>query len=334
MKGMILAAGLGTRLRPYTDHFAKPALPFLNIPLLYYSVGLLESAGLSGLVVNAHYKPEQIEKLARGIPGARYSVDVSHEPGAPLGSGGGIWKAQKFLKDEENFFLANGDEVILPAQEHAFAPLVHEHLAHKALATISVIRDSRVGRQFGGVWADGTGRVHGFGKTPPASSETLTGFHYIGLQILNQRVFGYLPEGESNILYDALAGAIARGETVRAVETQCAWFETGNPGDFLEATGLCLAEPTYSNRFLQNIFKRFLPKFEPGQTADFSIVDAANVMIGNRCKIDSSVQMRGFAVIGDNVTIGAGVDLEDVVVLPKAKIPAGSKLKKQIVLPT
>ena len=89
---MILAAGLGTRLRPYTDHYAKPALPFLNTPLLYYAVALLEKAGATQFVINAHYKPEQILELSKNIPGVRTRTFVSVEEEKPLGSGGGVWQ--------------------------------------------------------------------------------------------------------------------------------------------------------------------------------------------------------------------------------------------------
>ncbi|MEK6556075.1 MAG: sugar phosphate nucleotidyltransferase, partial [Bdellovibrionota bacterium] len=64
MKAMILTAGLGTRFRPHTDKLAKPALPFLNIPLMGYSLFHLESLGIKDLVLNLHHLPQTIRAVA------------------------------------------------------------------------------------------------------------------------------------------------------------------------------------------------------------------------------------------------------------------------------
>ena len=237
----MLTAGLGTRLRPITNKWAKPAVPFLGIPLLKYPLYLMRAAGVTELVLNSHYKPEQIDSLAREISSADFPVHVSHESGAPLGAGGGIWKARKLLDDGGDFLVCNGDEVILPHDPLVLEKFKAAHAATSALATILVMKHPLVGKQFGGVWCAPDGSVRGFGKDAKAFGADSVGYHYIGLLLLNPRVFTYLPEGESNILYDGLTRAIAAGETVRAVVSDFTWFETGNPHDLLAATGEALA---------------------------------------------------------------------------------------------
>ena len=154
MKAMLLAAGLGTRLKPVTDVYAKPAVPFLNIPLLYYSIALMESAGARDLVANTHYKPEQIAALTKAIPEFRGQVALSSEVEKPLGSGGGVWAAKKWLEGSGDFLVANADEVIIPSTKTIPAELVDAHKSSHALATIYVMSHKGVGTQFGGVWAD------------------------------------------------------------------------------------------------------------------------------------------------------------------------------------
>ncbi len=350
MKAIVLAAGLGTRLRPVTDVLAKPAISFLNIPLIYYPVALLDKAGVDELVVNLHHKPEQIENLTRKIPDYRGRVRLSYEIEKPLGPGGGIWKARPWLDGADDFFVANGDEVILPAKDNVLAELMAKHRDQSALATILVIRHPGVGTQFGGVWADPAGRVSGFGKEKMSQDGTdLFGFHYIGIFALSPRVFKYLPEGESNIFYDVLTAAIRAGELVQVFETQCHWYETGNIADFIEGTrqGLELLQNERESVFLRSLAKRFWPKYESrpslwrGPSSYISFQPDGLCLIGNNVRVENTVgaslhaspgqmTMHGFCVIGDNVTLGSDCVIEESVVLPGANVPAGTHLKRTI----
>jgi mannose-1-phosphate guanylyltransferase len=328
MRAMMLTAGLGTRLRPITDHLAKPAVPFLNIPLFFYPISLMEELSISSLVLNTHYKPEQIENLARQIPGAHYPVCFSHENAAPLGSGGGIWKARTLLEGEGSFLVCNGDEVILPHDPHIMRRFNDEHLKHKPLATILVMEHPEVGNQFGGVWADATGRVHGFAKTA-AAFPGLIGYHYIGLLLLNDRVFSYLPEGESNILYDALAVGIARGDEVRVVVGAFTWYETGNPRDFLaasdEALHLLIETDRPESQALIRICSRFWSKRTRLEFRGSSVI-----LRGTDSVIDANVHLKGFAILGDGSRLAAsGQTVENVVVMPGAEI--GGPCANQII---
>ena len=338
MKGMILAAGLGTRLRPVTSFFAKPAVPFLNIPLLYYSMALLEKAGVTEFVINSHYLAEQIKTLALEAPGLASKSVVKFEPGAPLGSGGGVWNARSELIGA-SFWLANGDEVILPREAGIFARIQDEHRKNQALATIVVMEHAGVGTQFGGVWATPDGEVRGFGKTGTAFPGT-RGFHYIGLQLLDQRVFNYLPEGESNILYDALTNAILAGERVQVVVGDFAWFETGNSHDFLKASVQCLellrhpAKAQGADRsFLLQILERFSDQAKDGHVHwGHPSTDSAIVLAADSAQISSSVVFKGAVTIGPGVKIRAGAQVSNSVLLDGAEVLAGAVISDAIVL--
>lgn len=329
MKAMLLAAGLGTRLRPLTEVYAKPAVPLLNIPLLYYSFALLQTAGeLSELVVNTHHKPEQIERLAGAIPGFSGPVRVSPEPGQPLGSGGGVWKARQWLNDGGDFLLANADEVIIPSSPDVMARLRQSHRDHGALATLLVMRHAEVGSKFGAVWTGQDGRVHGFGKARPEGvPHAATPLHYIGVLMLSARVFSYLPEGESNLLYDALMAGIRKGETVQVHEDACIWFETGNIPDLLEATRHLLKAPAGS---LEADFVRSMARRFRGGRGDSKLnvtgETQAPCLIGERVSAEGPVEIKGFAVIGDGCRIGRGCRIENAVLLPGATLADGQNL--------
>jgi mannose-1-phosphate guanylyltransferase len=330
MKAMILAAGLGTRLRPYTDTLAKPAIPFLNIPLFYYSVALLKSAkkfSIDEYVVNAHHKPEQIRALAKTLDAA-----VSLEKDLPLGSGGGVWQARDHFKNEENVFITNGDEVILPTHMDLMDQMLEQHQSSNALATILVKRDPRVGTQFGGVWANPAREVFGFGKQSPAilSSaacllESLEGFHYVGVMILNSRAFQYFPEGESNILYDAMMSAIHLNEKVEIFIDDCRWFETGNIKDYLHATKEALTsfEKNPKDLFLNYLMKSFAPHAKRENL----------ILKGENVSLDRLAKLSGFVVLGDGVKVPPGCVLNNVVVDKAVQLEARPYENDLILLP-
>ncbi len=317
----MLTAGLGTRLRPLTEHYAKPAVPFLGVPLLKYPMHLMRLAGVRSVVFNTHYLPEQIENLSRDVHQTGIQVQLSPEPEQPMGSGGGIKQAEKYLRGGD-FMVANGDEVILPHSDKALARFMSEHTQHQALATILVMRHEKVGTQFGGVWTDERGAVRGFGMKSPTSG--LTGYHYIGLLLLSPRVFQYLPEGESNILYDALTHAIHAGEVVRAVVEDFTWFETGNPKDYLISTGEALTLAAegkgYSAETLLTIVSPlWRMKFQLEQ-------DHHNITLrAKTAKIESGVRIRGFGVFGENSHVSKAVQVENCVLMPDAVLDHPAK---------
>ncbi|MGP9677509.1 N-acetylmuramate alpha-1-phosphate uridylyltransferase MurU [Halomonas sp. AOP27-A1-41] len=107
MKAMILAAGLGKRMRPLTDHCPKPLLPVAGKPLIVHHLERLQRAGIEDVIINVSYRAEQIIQAIGD--GRAYGVNIqwSHEA-TPLETGGGIQKALPLL-GEEPFLLVNGD---------------------------------------------------------------------------------------------------------------------------------------------------------------------------------------------------------------------------------
>lgn len=251
MNVMILAAGEGTRLRPYTAQTPKAAIPFFSVPMGYYSLALLDRIKIDRLVVNTHHLPEQINHLYSTVHPSWDSLAFSSETDRLLDSGGGIHQAQDLLSGRGDFFVLNGDEVILPFEMDILAEMLKYHRWHKGIATLLTMKHPEVGQKFGGVWirSDGTGHasVERFAKKDPGIIG-LTGLHFLGVLLLKESIFDYFKPShdgriqEENILYDTLTTAIAAGEKVHAFEIQAQWFETGNPTDFIKASEWCLKE--------------------------------------------------------------------------------------------
>jgi mannose-1-phosphate guanylyltransferase len=241
MNVMILAAGEGTRLRPYTEQAPKPSIPFLTVPLAFYSLSLLDQIKINRLVVNTYHLPRQIESLFSQVPPQWKEIYYSSEHETLLGSGGGIHNAQAQLQGKGNFLVLNGDEIILPHQYGVLEEMQVFHKWHKGIATLLTIQHPEVGKKFGGAWLkDGT-KVQCFSKTAPGDHAP-RGLHFTGVLLFSDRIFQYFKDQVEveNILYETLTKAIAAGEDVHAFETNAEWFETGNPTDFMHATESCL----------------------------------------------------------------------------------------------
>lgn len=246
MNVLILAAGEGTRLRPYTLQMPKPAIPFLTVPLACYSLSLFENIKIENLVANTFYLPDQVQSLFRRLNYPSKKLCFSEESGQILGSGGGIHNAGKYLMGGD-FIVMNGDEVILPSQPGLLQEMLDFHRWHKGLATLMVMDHAEVGKKFGGAWVkqgqtEGQEKVSCFSKTQP--SPDLKGYHFVGVMIFSERIFSYFKDQivEENILYETLTKAMSLGEEVYVHKANPIWFETGNPVDFTAATQFCVDE--------------------------------------------------------------------------------------------
>lgn len=196
---MLLAAGLGTRLRPLTLTTPKPLLPLNGAPLIDHQLRYLKQAGIRRAVINLHHLGEKIR--AHVGDGNRFGLSVlySEEPEI-LGTGGGIKKAGEIL-GREPFLALNADALI----NADLSSVIRYHLEHRAAATM-VVQALPPGGDYTPVDVDESGFVRGFG----------TGrYYYTGLQILGEEMLSNLPpSGEDACLIadgyrKLLAGGLA-----------------------------------------------------------------------------------------------------------------------------
>jgi mannose-1-phosphate guanylyltransferase len=321
---MILSAGLGTRLRPLTNHIPKPAIPFLNVPIILYYEYLMRALSLEEVVVNTHHLPEKIRELATKFQDPS-RVTFLHESPNILGSGGGIWNARSNLSGAEDFIVTNGDSVLLPDTPNLLSDFVALHQREKPLATLMVVEHEGVGRQFGGVWANAQDRVVGISKTSPGGATQ--GFHFIGFQMLSPRIFDYLPSGASNIFENAIVPAIKNGEKVIVYKTKSLWFETGNERDFLLSTQTALKKYWEDS---SSSFSQLLTQVWNLHLKNFIVPKPGQIFRGSDVLIPPSVSFDGVVVLGDQVTLGEDIHLKNVVVMPQAIIESGTRYQDRL----
>ncbi|QTF93623.1 N-acetylmuramate alpha-1-phosphate uridylyltransferase MurU [Halomonas sp. BM-2019] len=208
MKAMILAAGLGKRMRPLTDRCPKPLLPVGGRPLIVHQLSRLRAAGITEIVINVSYRAEQI--MAALGDGGDYGVRIAWSREAtPLETGGGIRQALPLL-GEAPFLLVNGD--VWCDLDPAALPALGDDLAWLALV------DNPVHHTKGDFHLDPAGRVHAEGEP------RLT---FAGLSLLDPALVAAEPPG-AFALAPLLRRAMQEGR-VAGHHHRGEWVDVGTP---------------------------------------------------------------------------------------------------------
>ena len=225
MKGMILAAGFGTRFRPATYEIPKPMIPLCNRPLIGWALEAMLAAGVREIVVNLHHLGDALEAFLRDRYGSECDFFFSREEQI-LGTGGGIRRVRPQLDGDRPFLLANADTVQIPP----FPALLEACREHRALAAL-LLRRPPANDRFTKVFFQ-DGRVTGFGS---GSGEALM---FAGAHAIAPAIFDALPDRDvSGITEDVYAPAAARGTPPLAgVLYEGPWFDIGTPARYVDAT--------------------------------------------------------------------------------------------------
>ncbi len=328
MKCLILTAGKGTRLRPYTEIWPKPAIPFLNIPLYYYSCSLFREWGAEQFVFNLHHLPEKMRLcIDRGpIRHKAYSLEKDEI----LGGGGALKKAWEHFRGEEIFGIANGDTLLVPGSAADLQSFLKAHVDSKPLATLLVTEHEEAGKSLGAVWADSSRRVLGFGKSNPKPGDaTIKAWHFTGVLLSGRQIEPFLPEGVSNLLYDVLQAGILQGQKVLIHPVEAAWFETGNKQDFLTSTETCIGKLSKGSWFLEKVYREYFD----AAPKDFLIESGALRMLkAPGADLDEPGRVKGFIVLGEDSWIGKAAQVENAVIGPGVSLEEKCHIQNDIVL--
>jgi MurNAc alpha-1-phosphate uridylyltransferase len=236
MKGMIFAAGFGTRLGELTKQAPKCLVKLSNgITMLEHVILRFKAAGVKEIIINTHYLADQIKDF---IELKKFPLDIqfSHED-TILGTGGGLKKARWFF--DGNPFLVHNSDVY---SDIDLKSLINSHKKNNPVATLAVMkRETSRPLIF-----DKSLRLTGFGKEPniqkiSSSSDITNKFGFCGIQIISPSFFTYLDqfEGEFSTI-PAFFSAAKQGETVLAykVKETSKWIDMGTPDDLAKLNSL------------------------------------------------------------------------------------------------
>lgn len=228
MKGMLLAAGFGERLKPLTLNLPKPSVRLLGIPLVYYTISLLVEAGLREIVINTHYMGDLVERdVTAGF--GKLDIRFSHETEI-LGTGGGLKKAEPYLVDtgspDDIIVLINSDIAV----DVDILAAVDFHKSLQSVATM-VLRKDPDAKKYGAIYTDSQNRIQRIRDYMNTSLTGLNEYMFTGLHILSRKIFEYIPkEGEvvkKSDIISSYVKMISGGEIVRGYVIDGFWKDFG-----------------------------------------------------------------------------------------------------------
>jgi NDP-sugar pyrophosphorylase family protein len=292
MQAMILAAGYGTRLHPYTDYRPKPLFPLINIPLLKLTIERLQNAGFNHIVVNCHHLKVQMLTLLSDIPGV-----IIQEESAILGTGGGLRNAYEQFLDEP-LLITNGDIY----HTIDYCKLYEEHIKTKCRASLAVHDYPR----FNSLFVE-EGRVRAFDHKSNPDALAFTGIHVIDPGILSD-----IPQGQKSCIIERYKKMLQDNEKIAAIRIDGQyWTDIGTPADYLELHRGILEGDISCWQEVERI-----------SGTPFHI--DAQATIGKKLKTIDWVCI-GKAQIGDNVTISRSVIWDGV------KVPDNAYIEDSII---
>ncbi len=309
VKALLLCAGLGTRLRPYTNHLPKPAIPFFGLPLCYYSLYLLRKINCLDVTVNLHHLPEKIQTLLKKNELTDFQFSFSLEKDQIMGSGGALYYAKSYLQSADSFFAINSDEVMIPPSAEVLSDLKNHHQTTKSLATLLVTDHPELLKTLKPVWVNREGVVRGFGDKPE-TTEQLRPVHYTGYKIFSREVLPLLPSGESHIFHDTLVPAIGTGALVNTHFIDCRWWETGSFSNLLTATAdvIHLIHRKKKNH-IRDIYESFQKEFSFA-----TMIQGSNTVALHSAATIKNSQCRGTVFVDENSSATTDVILQNCIV--------------------
>jgi NDP-sugar pyrophosphorylase family protein len=313
MKGLILAGGKGTRLRPLTLNTPKPIVPVANAPFLLYQLDLMASAGIGDVILSLSYQPRKIEDLLKD--GSDYGVSIHYAvEGSPLGTGGAFKNAEDQIDSTTVVF--NGDVltgVDLPA-------VIRRHRETGAVATI-VLTPVENPSAYGLVETASDGAVRRFIEKPGPDEITCNTIN-AGIYVLEPSVLQYMPKDEPYSFERGLFPTLLeKKERVISSILDQYWIDIGTPKKYLEVHQDILAGKFASKRIPASQLDR--ASLPPNATVDSKSIIDADVTIRNGVRIENSV-------IGRNCKIEEGAHIIDSIIWPGNTLDSDSRVEGAI----
>lgn len=299
LRALVLAAGLGRRLRPLTETLPKPLLPVAGRPILSWTLERLAALGCEAVAINLHHRGADIRRYFgdrfRGVP-LRYS----EEPEL-LGTLGALGPLRQFFAPADLILVINGDSLC----RWPLKKLVRRHQAVNAQGSLLLARRPDPRRFGGGVGVDGEGRVLSLFEGDEVRGEVERRCVFAGAHVLSPSLLHRVGEGPADFISDLYLPLLGEGARLQGVVTGSRWHDLGTPHRYLEGV-----LDWGRGRWPRRVWRR-------------SWV-ASDASVEGRCRLSACV-----------VEAGARVEsrsrLERVLVLPGGRVRRGSRLRDCIV---
>ena len=313
MDVLVLAGGLGTRLRPLTEGRAKPLLPILDKTLLERVVESVPEDLVDRVVVAAGYGVEEIVEFSEsGVSPYEISLSIESEP---LGTGGAVAYATPKLSGEGPVIILNGD-LISSVDVKA---LIEHHIKTGASATLSLWEVEDPSR-FGVCELDDTGMIRRFQEKPAKGTE-FSNLINAGCSILNRDVLKSLPSGKFSMEREIFP-RIAESGMMAGLPFEGYFVDAGTPESFIEASKICIENGRFEsgNRVQGSWFG----------TDSVCRGTVENCSVGREAVISKHASLRN-SVILEGAIIGEGSDLDSCIIGEGVVVPPNSAMFGEVI---
>ena len=312
MKAMVLAAGLGTRLRPLTYEIPKPMVPVLDRPVMAHILDLLARHDFAEVIANLHYFPDSIRAyFGEGELSYHYEEEL-------LGTAGGVRACAEFF-GEDAFLVISGD-ALTDIDLTAFAAR-HREAGGVATLAVKQVPDTR---EYGVVLHDAAGRVTGF-QEKPEPEEALSNLGNCGIYIFDPAIFDYFPERPfADWAQDVFPALLERDVPFHIHEVRDYWNDVGSLAELRQGTFDALRGELSLGLEGREVAPGVVCAQEawPGLPEDLEA--EGPVWIGRDVRLGAGVRLKGPVVLGDAVRVGDGAQLRESIVFPGTEIAAGA----------
>jgi mannose-1-phosphate guanylyltransferase len=309
MKAMLLAAGLGTRLRPLTYELPKPMVPILGRPVMEHILRLMVRHGFDDVVANLHYFPDLIRNRFGDGSGYGARLVYSYEPEL-MGTAGGVRNACDHFGGE-TFLIISGDALT----DVDLTALWKTHKEKGGIATLALKQVDDTS-QYGVVIVGEDGRIQGF-QEKPDPAEALSNLGNCGIYVFEPEIFDYFPEREFvDWALDVFPRLLEEDVSFYGHEIQEYWNDVGSLEEYRQG----------NFDALEGKVRVDIPGTDNGHRLPADAEIEGPVFIGEGCEIAAGVRLTGPVVIGEGSTIGENSALRDTIVWPRTAVDPGTVL--------
>ncbi len=312
MRAMVMAAGLGTRLRPITWEIPKPVVPVCNRPIVVQLARLLARHGADELIANLHWFPDTVKSCLGD--GSELGIGVSYSfEEELLGTAGGVRNVSDFLTAEGDDFLVLAGDALTDIDLTA---LLEAHRANGGVATLAVKKVTDVS-QYGVIVVDGEGRVQGF-QEKPDPAEALSDLVNCMVYVFSPEIFDFFPGDPSepiDFALDVFPNLLEHDVPFHVHEIDTYWNDIGTLREYVQGnldavSGAVSIDP--------------LGELVEGETNRDGAEIAGPVLIGPGAEIAAGASLSGPVIVGPGARIGPDARIAEAVLLPGAEVPAGA----------
>jgi NDP-sugar pyrophosphorylase family protein len=234
MKAMIFAAGLGTRLKPYTETMPKALVPVAGVPMLEILIRHLHSNGINDLIINVHHFAGQVIDFLKLNDNFGANITISHENELLLDTGGGLKKASWFFDDQQPFLVQNVDVI----SDVNYKEMLNIQMNRGGIATLAVSNREST-RYF---LFDETMQLCGWENTNTGEIKMarkvigkLTRFAFSGIHIIDPVIFNFMHQNGKFSIVDTYLELAATKIVSGFDHNPDKWVDLGKPEELIKA---------------------------------------------------------------------------------------------------